>query len=72
MPFSLPNLVPALLAVWLLKKFLFSKARTPSPPGPRPLPIIGNVLDVPQKEPWVAFTEWGKRYGECTDPYICV
>ena len=72
MSFSLLNLVPALLAVWFLMKFLFSKARAPSPPGPRPLPIIGNVLDVPQKEPWVSFTEWGKHYGECTDSYMYV
>ena len=35
----------------------------PLPPGPRPLPIIGNLLDVPQKSPWLRYHEWSKTYG---------
>ncbi|EFI26618.1 cytochrome P450 [Coprinopsis cinerea okayama7 len=32
-------------------------------PGPRRLPIIGNVLQMPQERPWLVFAEWAKRYG---------
>ncbi|KAI0763627.1 hypothetical protein BD413DRAFT_435882, partial [Trametes elegans] len=25
------------------------------PPGPRPLPVLGNLLDFPKFKPWVGF-----------------
>ena len=34
------------------------------PPGPKGLPIIGNLFDIPFKKEWITFTEWGKSYGE--------
>lgn len=33
------------------------------PPGPRPLPFIGNRLSIPQNSPWIQFEEWSKVYG---------
>ncbi|KAH9475787.1 Cytochrome P450 monooxygenase COX1, partial [Psilocybe cubensis] len=33
------------------------------PPGPRRLPVIGNAHQMPDKDPWLVFGEWGKRYG---------
>ncbi|KAF9473508.1 putative monooxygenase [Pholiota conissans] len=33
------------------------------PPGPRRLPIIGNLHQVPTKHPWLVFSEWNKVYG---------
>lgn len=33
------------------------------PPGPRPLPFIGNRLSVPQTSPWIQFEKWSKIYG---------
>ena len=32
-------------------------------PGPKPLPLIGNLLDVPTKREWETITQWGKQYG---------
>lgn len=36
----------------------------PYPPGPKRLPIIGNVLDVNLKEPHITYTRWAARYGD--------
>lgn len=33
------------------------------PPGPRPLPIIGNLLDIPKESSWLAYAKFAKRYG---------
>ncbi|KAG2038735.1 cytochrome P450 [Suillus americanus] len=34
------------------------------PPGPAPLPLLGNVLSIDTKEPWLTYTEWGAAYGQ--------
>ncbi|OBZ67591.1 O-methylsterigmatocystin oxidoreductase [Grifola frondosa] len=36
----------------------------PLPPGPKPLPIIGNILDMPQTLPWITFRDWSEKYGD--------
>lgn len=33
------------------------------PPGPVPLPFIGNKLIIPTSSPWVQFEKWSKMYG---------
>ncbi|KAI0045104.1 cytochrome P450, partial [Auriscalpium vulgare] len=41
------------------------RSRLPYPPGPRGLPLIGNLLDLPSdKGSWLAYTELGKKYGD--------
>jgi len=35
----------------------------PYPPGPRPLPIIGNLLDIPKKFSWLAYSKFSKKHG---------
>ena len=34
------------------------------PPGPKGLPIIGNLFDEPKDEDWKAFIAWSEQYGE--------
>ncbi|KAG1821987.1 cytochrome P450 [Suillus subaureus] len=36
----------------------------PLPPGPRPMPIIGNIRGIDINAPWLGYTEWGKQYGD--------
>lgn len=33
------------------------------PPGPKPLPLIGNALNLTTKELWLRVTEWSRQYG---------
>ena len=40
------------------------RRRKACPPGPRPLPIIGNLLDIPKESSWLAYAEFSKKYGE--------
>lgn len=39
-------------------------AHLPLPPGPRPLPLLGNALDLPQSQEFVTYHEWSKIYGD--------
>ena len=47
--------------------YVYRKTRpsTALPPGPPPLPIVGNVLHMPKEQPWLKYADWAKQYGEC-------
>ena len=55
----------AVVGACLVKALILRKTRsTALPPGPKGLPVIGNVFDMPKSHDWITFTEWNKRYGE--------
>jgi hypothetical protein len=33
------------------------------PPGPKPLPIVGNAFDLPAQEQWLALSEMAQTFG---------
>ncbi|KIK97017.1 hypothetical protein PAXRUDRAFT_137193 [Paxillus rubicundulus Ve08.2h10] len=41
-----------------------SLVRLPYPPGPKPWPLLGNILHLNKSEPWLSYTRWSKIYGE--------
>lgn len=47
----------------LLLKALMSKKSIPLPPGPRKLPLLENLLDMPMSHEWFKFAEWGEKWG---------
>jgi cytochrome P450 len=51
--FAIP-IVTLLHDVWLWLRM---------PPGPTPLPFIGNKLQLPKSKPWIQFQKWSKTYG---------
>jgi hypothetical protein len=36
----------------------------PYPPGPKPWPIIGNLLNTPKQTPWIAYRDMSKKHGD--------
>ncbi|KAI0061723.1 cytochrome P450 [Artomyces pyxidatus] len=39
-------------------------ASLPYPPGPRGLPLLGNLFDFPSNAPWLTYNTWAKKYGD--------
>ncbi|KAF8645500.1 hypothetical protein AX16_007785 [Volvariella volvacea WC 439] len=37
--------------------------RLPLPPGPKGLPILGNIRQFPKDRPWLTYESWAKVYG---------
>ncbi|KAJ7640875.1 cytochrome P450 [Mycena polygramma] len=59
---SSSTLVATVAVLGLAIKYLRRDSR-PTPPGPNPLPIVGNWFDLPRKEQWLVYQEWSRRYG---------
>lgn len=61
---SSPALLGAIAGGTLLAYSLAPGRKSNLPPGPKRLPVIGNVHQMPQEAPWLVFSEWSKTYGE--------
>ncbi|KAI0317639.1 cytochrome P450 [Amylostereum chailletii] len=57
------DIVAGLILLFALRGYINSRRRSLLPPGPRPLPVVGNLFDIPAVKPWVTYTSWGKKYG---------
>lgn len=55
------------VAIYLLVQIISVKRRSsslPLPPGPRPLPLLGNLLDFPNEGPeWLHWAKHKEKYG---------
>lgn len=73
------GLTPLLLV--FLWQYSQEARRLPYPPGPKPLPMIGNLLDVPTGPQWLGYSELSSKYGtqlynillqlHDVSPYLC-
>lgn len=39
----------------------------PLPPGPPPLPFVGNLFNAPRYKPWIGYRDLCRRYGRNTN-----
>ncbi|KAF9568160.1 cytochrome P450 [Agrocybe pediades] len=57
--------VAAGLATVLVLRFIAARLRRPKYlPGPPRLPLIGNLLQMPQTESWATYKQWSETYGD--------
>ncbi|OCH88111.1 cytochrome P450 [Obba rivulosa] len=57
-------ILPLLLWLKYAKTSVNEYRNLPLPPGPKPLPFIGNALDLPSVLPWRVYTQWANNYGD--------
>ncbi|KAF8965368.1 cytochrome P450 [Flammula alnicola] len=57
---ALTSLLVALF-LWFRKP---KASSAPLPPGPKPVPLLGNIRDLTAKELWLPASKWAKQYGD--------
>ncbi|XP_044025011.1 cytochrome P450 2K1-like isoform X3 [Siniperca chuatsi] len=68
---SLLGALVVLLLVYLVSSFSFSSQEYgKEPPGPRPLPVLGNLLQLDLKRPYNTLLELSKKYGSVFTVYF--
>ncbi|KAK0497944.1 hypothetical protein EDD18DRAFT_1351773 [Armillaria luteobubalina] len=63
MDLSLLDIAAFIVLVYTLNKLLLPKPKYHLPPGPKGLPIIGNIYNIPRKFEWVTYRELSRHYG---------
>ncbi|XP_006454809.1 hypothetical protein AGABI2DRAFT_215356 [Agaricus bisporus var. bisporus H97] len=65
--FFTSTLTPALVVFLLYLTYkLWRYKHVCLPPGPQPLPLIGNIHQIPLEHSHLTFARWGKQYGPIT------
>jgi hypothetical protein len=63
--------ITLIIALSLWKFGVARKERRSYPAGPKPLPLIGNLLHFPTKDVANVYLEWGKKYNDELNELSC-
>ncbi|XP_063327950.1 cytochrome P450 2K1-like [Pelmatolapia mariae] len=69
-PTTMLGAVVLLLVLYLVSIIFISKEKRNEPPGPRPLPLLGNLLQLDLKRPHKSLCELSKKYGSVFTLYF--
>ncbi|XP_031601894.2 cytochrome P450 2K1-like isoform X1 [Oreochromis aureus] len=69
-PTTMLGAVVLLLVLYLVSIIFISKEKRNEPPGPRPLPLLGNLLQIDLKRPHKTLCELSKKYGSVFTLYF--
>ncbi|KAJ7937382.1 cytochrome P450 [Mycena leptocephala] len=59
------DICAVLCILLLLKRLLSPQQQVHSlPPGPKGLPLVGAVLDMPSEQEWITFSKWADTWGD--------
>ncbi|KAJ7693224.1 cytochrome P450 [Mycena rosella] len=51
-----------LVTVWFGRRWWRNHSQLPLPPGPKPLPLVGNMFDIPTERQWETYGDWSKKF----------
>ena len=63
---DITNILFAILGITLglyLAHRLRVRRSLPLPPGPKGVPFLGNLYNMPTVKPWLTYKEWARSYG---------